>query len=184
MNNEYDYLKNQAIDYLTIINIEKDLVLCQCRCGNKKYVSIKYLLDKRIFHSCGCIESTKQCPSLYSLWKTFTQEEKSNWGTWNDFIMWSKQQGYIDEVYSNKKIKRKLPYSQDNLEFGIYINKEFFSIQRLKDNRIVCDKELLQFVTSQRIKNLIVSDNKICRYLTKQSSRHKILPDNLFKLLK
>ena len=172
-------------DFLTVIEKPKDIdnIMCQCVCGRKLYISLAYLRNEQSKKSCGCGISKYDLPNLYRLWKDMNNDEKSNWEDWIDFVLWSKKLGYI-EVYSYKKINKKLPYNKDNIEFGLYINKEFFSVQRLKENRIVFDLEYYEFVTSVRIKDLIVNDTKITRSLTRQSSKHKKLPDNLFKYLK
>lgn len=179
-----DKLIGKTIDYLTILEkYSNNQVICQCICGKKIIKDISYFKNKQIIKSCGCGVSKQSLPSLYQLWKKMNKEEKSNWGDWQDFVKWAKLNKY-SEMYSYHKINRKLPYNKDNLEFGIFINKEFFSIQRLRKNRIVIDEELWQFVISQRIKDLIVSDTEITRRLTYQTKKHKTLPIDLFKLLK
>lgn len=176
---------NQRYGYLKIIKIlSQDEVICRCDCGKRILIEIKNLkTDGRYKISCGCKVTKKSCPALYKVWNKMTNEEQSEWGKWEDFSTWAIGLGYCS-VYSSHKKSRKLPYNKENLEFGLYINSEFFSIERLKENRIVYNEEVMQFVTSQRIKNLIVDDTNITRLLTIQSVRHKTLPDKLFKLLK
>ncbi len=180
-----DIKKGTQFDYLTVIEevFDTNNILCRCVCGKKVYVSIEYLKNKQIKKNCGCGVTKYSLPNLYNLWKAMDKKEKLDWKNWKDFVIWSKKLGYA-EIYSYKKINKKLPYNKDNIEFGLYINKEFFNIQRLKDNRIVFDQEYYEFVTSVRIKDLIINDTKITKSLTRQSSKHKKLPNNLFKYLK
>lgn len=180
-----DTMIGKQYGYLTIIKrISQNRVSCQCECGKKIIISIEDLKeDKRYKISCGCKVTKQTHITLYRLWNEMSEDEKKEWGTWEDFSTWAINLGYYS-IYSSHKINRKLPYNKKNLEFGLYINGKFFSIERLKDNRIVYNDEVMQFVTSQRIKSLIVNDTNITRLLTIQSKRHKTLPDKLFKLLK
>lgn len=176
-------LIGQQIDYLKIIKQHSNNeVECKCVCGKKIIKDISYFKNKQIIKSCGCEVSRHSLQNLHSLWTKLSKEEKENWGEWKDFVFWAKRQKY-NEVFSYHKKNRKLPYNKENLEFGIFINKEFFNIQRLKQNRIEFDEDFLQFVTSKRVKALIVSDTQITKLLTRQSSKHKQLPDNLFRKL-
>jgi hypothetical protein len=184
-NEDKSNLIGKTFGNLTILSIDKeDFLQYKCSCGQRGVIHISQL-DKRRNLSCGKHNVTeRKLTALNRLWNNFTIEEKSNWGTWQDFVLWSeKEKGYCN-IYSSRKLNRKLPYNKDNLEYGLFINKEFFSIKRLKDNRIVYDEEDCQFVTSKRIKNLIINDTRITRSLTRQSSKHKMLPIELFKLLK
>ena len=47
-----------------------------------------------------------------------------------------KKLGYCN-VFSIHKPNRKLPYNKDNLEFGLFINKIFFTIQELKQLKYI-----------------------------------------------
>ena len=174
----------KSFDYLKVVKqYDKTHFICQCQCGNEIIVDLDTLLNKKNKKSCGCQVTKQQLPTLYILWIKMSNEEKSNWGKWEDFVSWSKQQGYC-EVYSCHKINRKLPYNKDNLEFGLFINKEFFTIQTLKNNNYYYIEKKQKFVTSKRIKNLIIDKDEITNALNRQKDKHKTFSKRLFKKFK
>ena len=174
----------KTFDYLKVVKqYDKTHFICQCQCGNEIIVDLDTLLNKKNKKSCGCQVTKQQLPTLYILWIKMSNEEKSNWGKWKDFVSWSKQQGYC-EVYSCHKINRKLPYNKDNLEFGLFINKEFFTIQTLKNNNYYYIEKKQKFVTSKRIKNLIIDKDEITNALNRQKDKHKTFSKRLFKKFK
>ena len=174
----------QNFDYLKVIEqYNKNQYICQCICGNKIIINKEDLLNKKNKKSCGCQVTKKELPTLYILWKRFSQEEKANWGTWENFVSWSKQKGFC-EAFSYKKINRKLPYNKENLEFGLFINKELISIELLKKVKYTYSEREKKFVTSKRIKNLTISEDEITKSFNKQKEKHKILSKKLFTKLK
>lgn len=186
MKNKKDNLIGKKISFLQILEkYSSTKYVCRCTlCGKKIVKDISSFKDNRKNKSCGCRSTKRDLPSLHNLWKNFNDEEKLNWNNnWESFVLWARKNKY-SEILSYHKKNRKFLYNKDNLEFGIFINKEFFSVERLKKNRIEIDDELLQFVVSKRIKDLIVSDTEITRRLTRQINKHKVLPDELFRLLK
>ena len=183
--NQSNNLINQKFGALVVKDYyNQSQVICQCICGSKVILDINELYkDRRKTLSCGCAITKRDLPNLYKLYSRMSEKEKLNWGTWNDFIKWSKSLGYC-EIFSYIKINKRKPYSKDNLLFGLYINKEFFSIQCLQNKKYFYDESLKKFVTNKKIKNLNVTNDEITRALNKQKSKHKTLPDNLFKKLK
>lgn len=173
----------KQFDCLTVIEqLNNNEVICKCICGNEVFVKISTLYNKKKT-SCGCQVSSDELPVLNKIWGTFTNNEKSNWGTWNDFVMWSKQFNYCN-AYSIHKINRKLPYNINNLEFGLFINKEFFTIEKLKRLGYYYNERLKKFVTSYRYNGKIFNEDDITISLNKQKNKHKTLSKKLFKKLK
>ena len=179
-----DNLIGQNFDYLKIIEKYNDNeYICQCICGKEIIISIEELNNNRNKLSCGCKVTSRELPTLYKLWQRFSDEEKSHWETWQNFLIWSKQNNY-NEVLSYYKPNRNIPYSKDNLQFGLFINKEFFTIQDLKKCQYSYNDKSKKFVTSKRIKNIIINEDEITKSFNKQKSKHKTLAKRTFNKLK
>ena len=176
-------LIGKKFDYLTVLEqYDSKTFICQCECGNKFLANLDYLYKGKIKKSCGCQVTKHNLSSLYSLWKTFSIEEKAIWGVWEDFVTWSKQQGYC-EAFSCHKKDRRFPYNKENLEFGLFINKKFFTIQQLKEKKYTYNEREKKFVTSKKLKSLIINEDEITKAFNKQKDKHKILSNKLFKKL-
>lgn len=176
-----DDLIGKKIDYLFVLEkYSTKEYICQCDCGNKVIVKLDFLNNKKNKKSCGCQVSKQQLPSLYTLWKRFSKDEKNNWVTWESFVIWSKQQNFC-EAFSIHKKDRKTSYNKENLEFGLFVNKEFFTIQQLKDKKYTYNEREKKFVTSKRIKSLIVSEDEVTKAFNKQKNKHKTLPKKIFE---
>ena len=176
--------KDKQFDYLKVLDYtDNDKIVCQCVCGKKVLVLPSYLLDKKIKKSCGCPVTKQQLPALHNLYSRFSENEKSNWNGWEDFVIWSKQNGYSTQ-FSIHKINRKLPYSKENLEFGIFVNKEFFSVIDLKNGKYYYNEKKNKFVTSRRINGKMTSFDEVTEALNKTNNRHKTIPTNSFLTLK
>ena len=177
-----DNLIHKKIGLLTIIEYHnEDKMVCQCKCGKKLIIPIKDIKDKRVKYSCGCDVTRKQLPNLYKLYSRFTQEEKDNWNGWDDFILWSKSLRY-NEYFSNRKPNRKLPYSKDNLQFGIFINSQFFTIKELNNKGYYYNERKGKLVTSTKDKNQIVDYDTFTKQINKTSSKHNKISQKQFDI--
>lgn len=177
-------LIGQNFGYVRVIEKYSDEeYICKCICGKRVIFNITELYNKKNKLSCGCNVTSRELPTLYKLWQRFSDEEKDVWKTWEDFLIWSKQNNY-EEVYSYYKPVRSLPYNKSNLQFGLFVNKEFFTIQNLKKYKYSYDNKTKKFITSKRIKNIIVNEDEITKAFNRQKNKHKTLPERTFKKFK
>ena len=176
--------KDKKFDYLTAIDYSKTgLIIFKCVCGRKVAIKPSVLLDGRKRKSCGCYVTKQQLPTLYKLYSTFSAEEKSNWNSWEDFVQWCKSNGYSPDLCTHKK-NRKLPYNKENLEFGIFVNKEFFSVIDLKNGKYYYNERKKMFVTSIRINGKMTTFDDITKALNKTNDSHKKMDKDLFLIFK
>lgn len=172
------------LGYLTIIKSNNLGLQCKCICGNKIFLTFEQIkqFDKRTKLTCGCNINSKTLNPLSKLWKKFTEQEKSNWKTWEQFVEWCLKNGY-NSFFSIHKIKKNSTYNKDTLKFGLFINNKFFNLQELKEKGYRYSKKLNKLVTSKRFNGKIISQDNITLQINKQKQKHKKIKSEDFKKL-
>lgn len=157
--NVYYNLKVLAFNY----NTKK--WVCQCKCGNILEVETTLLTSGRK-KSCGCQRYIRKknkdgnYPRLKKMYDKILFKKEGNWKDWEDFKEWALNNKY-KEILSYKKIKRKQPYSKDNLMFGIKYNSKFLSIKDIKKHHIFWDKDEECFYIRFKYNNTTITKRNI-----------------------
>ena len=157
--NVYYNLKVLAFNY----NTKK--WVCQCKCGNILEVETTLLTSGRK-KSCGCQRYIRKknkdgnYPRLKKMYDKILFKKEGNWKDWEDFKEWALNNKY-KEILSYKKIKRKQPYSKDNLMFAIKYHSKFLSIKDIKKHHIFWDKDEECFYIRFKYNNTTITKGNI-----------------------
>lgn len=139
--------------------------VCQCICKNIIEVETVLLTTGRK-KSCGCQRykrSKNKDGDFLRLRKMYDKilfKKEGDWDDWEDFKQWALKNGY-EEKLSYKKKKRKVPYSKENLIFGIKFHSKFLPINNAKKHHIYYNKDTGDFFIKIRYNNTSVEETHI-----------------------